>query len=55
MPFSPIEIAVITNVLFAFGTAIHAQDQRKSIFWGVAPLFFGILGLVFYAISVASD
>lgn len=55
MAFSPIEIAVITNILFAVGTAIHAQEQRKSMFWGLAPLFFGILGLVVYAISIASD
>lgn len=36
-------------------TASHAQDNQKSPLWGVLVMFTGIFGLIFYAISLASD
>lgn len=33
----------------------HAVEQGKTRLWGVAVFVFGILGLIAYAISLASD
>lgn len=42
---------VLTSAFIWF----HAVEQGKSRLWGVATFFFGIFGLVVYAISLASD
>lgn len=42
---------IVTSVF----TAAHAKDNGKTGLWGVVVLIFGILGLVVYAISLASD
>jgi hypothetical protein len=35
--------------------SVHADSNGKSPFWGVGVFFFGIFGLLGYAISLASD
>lgn len=35
--------------------AMHADGQNKTPWWGAVVLLLGIFGMLFYAISLASD
>lgn len=51
-------LAVMLAVLLcmAVGVGIHASGQQKSgALWGTVVFFTGVIGLVIYAISLASD
>jgi len=42
-------------ILSSVAVSFHAIDQEKTPLWGVLVLFTGLIGLVIYAISLASD
>jgi hypothetical protein len=51
-------IALFSLLFLAFmglATALHASSHGKSKLWGVVVVFTGALGLIIYAISLASD
>jgi len=41
--------------LMAVGTTVHAINNQKTPLWGGVVFIAGIFGLLFYAISLASD
>jgi hypothetical protein len=48
-------LMVAAWLMVALFTAIHADGQGKTAAWGVVVFFFGIFGMLGYAISLASD
>lgn len=47
---------MVVWIAMSLGTAIHAQKNGKGeVFWFVVVAISGILGMVAYAISLASD
>jgi len=48
-------IILAVSVLMGMGTALHALEHQKSVLWGLLVALTGILGLVLYSISLATD
>lgn len=48
-------LMLIGWIVASVGTSIHAMGQGKTGLWGLAVFVFGIFGLLFYAISLASE
>lgn len=46
---------VLAWVVASVGTSLHAMGQNKTGLWGLVVFVFGIFGLLFYAISLASE
>jgi hypothetical protein len=42
-------------VVVSMGIGAYAIDQDKSGLWGIVVFFTGIFGMVFFAISLASE
>jgi len=42
-------------IAVSMGTGAYAIEKDKSGLWGMVIFFTGIFGLVFFAISLASD